>query len=158
MWRALLDKERLCEELDALVIAEGNAEAGEVQQRWSALPPLAAAWEKKLLTRRDAAIQAMADHDARARLQKRIKDSEVVRSDALLELELMLRLESPPEVQAARRAMQVKQLRNRFNVAEPGTSGAADQILLEWCAQPGVIDARDRGRCEQIIAAIERRG
>ncbi len=157
VWRALLDKERLCEELDALVIAAKNAEADEIKQRWSALPPLATAWEKKLLARRDAAIQAMADDDARAKLQKRIEVGAAIRSDALLELELMLSLESPPELQAARRAMQVKQLRNRFNVAGPGTSGAADQILLDWCAHPGVVDPQDRARCERIIAAIERR-
>ena len=155
VWRALLDKERLCEELDALVIANENAEADAVRDRWNVLPPLTALWEKQLVARRDAAIQAMADHDARARLQKRIKDGALMRSDALVELELMLRLESPPDLQSQRRAVQVRQLRDRFKGA--GSDAAADRILLEWCAHPGVIDARDRGRCEQIIAAIERR-
>ncbi|MFN0299192.1 MAG: DUF349 domain-containing protein, partial [Burkholderiales bacterium] len=157
VWRALLDKERLCEELDALVIAEKNAEPDEVQQRWSALPPLAPAWEKKLAARRDAAIQAMANPDARARLRKRMEDGAAARRDALLELELTLGLESPPDLQSQRRAVQVKQLRDRFKGAGSGAAEAADQVLIEWCAHPGIVEERDRGRCEQIIASIERR-
>ena len=155
VWRALLDKERLCEELDALVIAGENAENDALQQRWAALPPLAPATEKKLVARRDAALQAMTDQDARARLRKRIEAGATTRRNTLLELELTLGLECPPDLHAERRALQVKQLRDRFKGA--GSDTAADGILIDWCAHPGVVDARDRGRAEQVIAAIERR-
>ena len=155
VWRALQDKERLCEELDAMVIAGAGDNGDAVQQRWAALPPLATVWEKKLVTRRDAALQAMSDPVARARLQKRIADGAANRGEVLIELELMLGLDSPPELQSQRRAVQVKQLRDRFKGA--GSGEAADQLLVDWCGQPGVVDARDRARCEQVIAAIERR-
>ena len=164
VWHALLAKERLCEELDALVIARPDASEAvaveSVQQRWSALPPLAAAWEQKLVARRDAALAALApdaDEYAREDHAALIEKSTAARRDALLELELTLSLESPADLQPQRLAVQVKQLRNRFKRAATGAAGSAGEILLEWCTLPGVADARDLKRCEQIIASIERR-
>jgi len=156
VWRALLDKERLCEELDALVIAGRNTDADEFKQRWDALAPLDSAWEQKLAARRDAALKAMTDEDAHYDFMDRIEDHAAIRRAALLELELTLHIESPPDLQPQRLAVQVKQLRDRFKRAAAGAS-AADQILIEWCAHPGVVDARDRQRCEKIVTMIERR-
>ncbi len=164
VWHTLLAKERLCEELDALVIAPPDASEAvaveSVQQRWSALPPLAAAWEQKMAARRDAALAVLAttaDQYAREDHAALIDERAASRRDALLELELTLNLESPADLQPQRLAVQVKHLRDRFKRAAAGGAGTADQILLDWCAQPGVADARDLKRCEQIIAAIERR-
>jgi hypothetical protein len=157
VWRTLLDKERLCEELDALVVAGQGGDIEALQQRWSALPALAVAWEQKLAGRRDAALQAVAHADARAKLLKRIDESAAIRRDALLELELGLSIESPPDLLQQRRALQLKQLRDRFKRDDSGSTGALDQILLSWCALPGAADARDRGRAERVIAALERR-
>ncbi len=70
VWQALLTKVWLCEELDALALAEGDpdpATVESVQQRWAALPPLTAEWEQKMLERRDAALRALADADVRER-------------------------------------------------------------------------------------------
>ena len=155
VWRALLDKEHLCEELEVHAVAEQADDPDAVKARWAALPAIAPAWEQKLVQRRDAAVQAMTDAGARAKLRKRIDDGVATRRDALLELELMLGLESPRELQAERRAIQVRQLRDRFKGAD--SNAAADRILIEWCAHPGVVNERDRGRSEQIVAAIERR-
>lgn len=155
VWRALLDKEHLCEELETYAIAAQADDPDAVKERWTALPALAPAWEQKLVQRRDAAVQAMTDDGARTKLMKKISDGVTTRRDALLELELMLGLESPRELQAERRAIQVRQLRDRFKGAD--SNAAADRILIDWCAHPGVVDERDRGRSEQIVAAIERR-
>jgi hypothetical protein len=161
VWRTLLDKERLCAELDALVSGERDAERAatvveSVLQRWTALPSLAAAWEQKLTARRDAAQAALADDDARDRHIEQMEKSIASRRDALLELELMLGLDSPPDLQPQRIALQVKRLRDRFKRAAESGTATADQLLVEWCAQPGVADERDRQRCERIIASIER--
>jgi hypothetical protein len=51
--------------------------------------------------------------------------------------------------------VQVKQLRSRFKAAPGG--GSAGEILLAWCATPGVADARDRSRCEKIVESLQRR-
>ena len=163
VWQALLTKERLCEELDALVLANQPAEqaaasAATLQQRWEALPPLAGAWEKKMQSRRDAALHAMSDDDyAREDYVARIEDEAQARREALVELELLLGLDTPADLRQQRLAVQVKQLRDRFKSTPASGGGAAEEQLLGWCVRPGVADARDRQRCERIIASLQRR-
>ena len=56
----------------------------------------------------------------------------------------------------ARLTSQLKQLKERFSSASSGAAKAPGDLLLAWCAQPGVADARDRQRCERVVAALER--
>ena len=166
-WRALLAREQLCEELDALVLAAaaqgGDAPPGaaatqaSVRERWVALPPVGAAWERALEARRDEAARALAG-DARARGEyvARIEESAATRRDALLELEITLELPSPDELHAQRLALQVKHLRDRFKRSASAEAGA-DEVLLAWAASPGVASEGDRSRCERIVEAIEKR-
>ena len=147
-------------ELDALAMsgADAGPEAAQsVQQRWAALPPLAGEWEKKLLGRRDATLRALADADERFDHVERIEAATAARRDALLELELMIGLESPADLQPQRLAVQVKHLRDRFKREASGGAGGAVDVLLAWCVLPGVADARDRQRCEKIVAGLARR-
>lgn len=160
VWQALLAKEQLCAELDALVLeARGDAQAATaVQQRWQLQPALSDASEKKLAARRDAALRALADEDARFDHVERIERDTQQRGDLLLELELLLGLDSPADLQARRRVVQVKQLRDRFKGEAAAASGnaAAGERLLAWCTLPGVADTRDRQRCERIVATLAR--
>ncbi|TMH00462.1 MAG: DUF349 domain-containing protein, partial [Betaproteobacteria bacterium] len=156
VWRTLAAKERLCEELDRrLCSGEGTADAAAAHAQWAALTALPAAWEKAMVGRRDAALRALADEAVAAAHVMRIERGVESRGEILLELELRLGLECPLELQAQRRALQLKQLRERFQ--GPATSGAnsAGEQLLAWCAQPGVADARDRQRCERVFLAME---
>jgi hypothetical protein len=160
MWQARFARELLCEELDALVLAEGDedvAAAEGVRQRWSALPSLSADWESRLAARRDAALRALADADARDDLAERIRDCASERRDALLELELMLGMPSPADLQKERLAVQVRELRDRFKRTASGGASSAADVLLRWAGLPGVVQARDRQRCEKIVAGLERR-
>ncbi|MBE0621764.1 MAG: DUF349 domain-containing protein [Burkholderiales bacterium] len=166
VWKTLAAKERLCEELDALLRAGGGAAPAEnsaaaqsgIQESWAALPSIPAAWEKKLLARRDAALAALSAADAADAAGKylaRMEQGAAARRDGLLELELLLGLESPHEFQQQRLALQVKQLKARFSSgASAGTPTAAER-LLAWCAQAGVADALDRQRYERILARVE---
>ncbi len=160
VWEARLAKERLCDELDALVLGDGAAEpaaAERVQHRWSELTPLSADWESKLAARRDAALRALADEDARYDLVERIGECAPERRDALLELELMLGIPSPADLQAQRLAVQVKELRDRFKRTASGGAASAADLLQKWCSLPGVAEPRDRERCGKIVAGLERR-
>ncbi len=157
VWRALLDKEHLCEELDRAARDGGSVDAESFQSRWDALPALTAAWEQKLVARRNAAQHALTDAAARTKLIAQIESGSAARRDALLQLELMLSIDSPADLQQERRALQLKQLRDRFKRDDSGSRGAADQILVDWCARAGVADERDPARCERIATAIERR-
>ena len=156
VWRTLAAKERLCEELDRrLCSGEGTADAAAAHAQWTALTALPAAWEKAMVGRRDAALRALADEAVAAAHVMRIERGSESRQEMLLGLELLFGLESPPELQAQRRALQLKQLRERFQgAATTGANSAGDRLLL-WCAQPGVADARDRQRCERVFSAME---
>ena len=109
-----------------------------------------------MLGRRDAALRALADPAAAVAYAKRIDQSVPVRQESLLELELLLGLDSPPELQSQRLALQVKQLRDRFKSAVTVTADSAGERLADWCALPGVVEARDRARSERVFAAAKR--
>ncbi len=159
VWQTRFAREQLCEELDALAIKEGDADAAAaegVQQRWSALPPLSADWESRLAGRRDAALRALGDADARYDHLERIRDCSPERRDALLELELMLGIPSPADLQKERLAVQVRELRDRFKRTASGGAASVADVLLKWAGLPGVVDARDRKRCEAVVARLER--
>jgi hypothetical protein len=156
VWQTLLAKARLCEELDAALMADPPAapDAESLRSRWAALPPLADGWEQTMLARRDEALRAFDGEEARYDHLDRIDDGVASRRDALLELELALGLPSPAELAKERLAVQVKKLNSRFKAA---AGGSPVDLLLGWCAAPGVADARDHGRCEKIVEALARR-
>jgi DNA repair protein SbcC/Rad50 len=157
-WQTLFAKERLCEELDAVAGDEAEPDgvvAPSVQERWAALPGLPADWEQRIAGRRDAALAALPDIDERYYYGKRIEEVAGERRDALLEIELMLGIPSPPDLQPQRLAVQVKQLRNRFKRDSDGAD-SAQALLLNWCALPGAADDRDRQRCEAIVRRLHR--
>jgi hypothetical protein len=157
-WQALLAKEKLCEELDVIAGDESEpdiAAADSVRERWSALPPLRAEWEKKLAERRDSALATLGDVDERYYYGERIKKTAAERSDTLMELELTLGMPTPPDLQQQRLAVQVKQIRDRFKRSASDADGA-QQLVLQWCALPGVADPRDRRRVEAIVDRVSR--
>jgi hypothetical protein len=176
VWNTLAAKERLCDELDRLVLHGTGAPHAEIDTpasddvastgageppvlaNWSALPPLPAASEQKMTARRDEALNALADSAATAKRRKQIEDGAAPRREWLLELEMMLKLDSPPEFQALRLQLQVKQLKERFSSASSGGTKTPADLLLQWCAQPGVADAIDSQRRDRVFAAIAKAG
>ncbi len=158
VWQTLAAKERLCEALDGLVLTERGADdsATIATTQWAALPALPPAWEKAMLARRDAAIRAVADKDIAAEYSAAIEDAAESRGEALLELELALGLEIPPELQALRLALQVRKLRDRFQDATKGTANTPAERLVAWCSQPGFADEHERQRLDRVLAAMER--
>ena len=109
-----------------------------------------------MIARRDAALRALSDAAAAGDYVARIERGIISRRERLLELELLLGLDSPTEFQEQRLALQVKQLRERFKGAAVGSADNAGERLLAWCAEPGVADERDRQRCEKIFSKVER--
>jgi len=143
----------VCADTDA---SEAATRGAAVQAQWASLPALSTAFEKKMLARRDAAIHALSDPNARRDYLGRVERGAEPRREGLLELELLLGLDSPPELQAQRLALQVKQLRDRFKSAVTTGPETAGERLCDWCAQPGSIDPSDRNRCERIFTIIKR--
>jgi hypothetical protein len=100
------------------------------------------------------ALRALADEAIAAAHVMRIERGGETRGEILLELELLLGLECPPELQTQRRALQLKRLRDRFQGAATSDAHTAGERLLAWCAQPGIADADDRRRCERVFSAM----
>ncbi|HEX4944319.1 MAG TPA: DUF349 domain-containing protein [Usitatibacteraceae bacterium] len=159
VWKTLAGKERLCEELDAAVLSGGDAALPDsVRDRWAALPELPPAWEKKMLARREAALAALSDGAALGEYRPRIERGTLARRESLLELEMALGLDSPAEFQALRLALQVKLLKERFGGGATAAGGTTGDRLLAWCAQPGVIEGRDRERGDRVFSAMGQAG
>jgi hypothetical protein len=165
VWQTLAAKERLCEELDAMLLSGGATTAPEatpveaqpagIQERWAALPALSSTWETKMLARRDAALVALADAAAAGKYLARLEQGAAGRRESLLELELLLGMDSPSEFQQQRLALQVKKLKERFSSAASAGAVTAPERLVAWCAQAGVADALDRQRFERILFRVE---
>jgi len=155
VWRTLAEKDRLCGELEAAVLAGSVAPGPDAaQEQWAALPELPAPWEKKLLGRRDAALAALADAAAAGPYRPRLERGALARRESLTELEMALGLESPADLQPQRLALQVKLLKERFGSGASASGGTPGERLFAWCAQPGVIDGRDRERGDRLFAAM----
>ncbi|MCS7101005.1 MAG: DUF349 domain-containing protein [Burkholderiaceae bacterium] len=160
-WQAVLEKERLCTELDALVRDDRDDEAARaaIVARWAQVPAVGAAAERRLVARRDAALAALArlreDYVREDYLEDMQRAAEA-RRDLLLELELLLALDSPPDLQAQRLAVQARQLRERFKTGARRGAGSARDLLLDWCALPGIAEERDRQRVDRIVALLVR--
>ncbi|MBK6334838.1 MAG: DUF349 domain-containing protein [Betaproteobacteria bacterium] len=160
VWQTLVAKGRLCEEAESRLRAEGvddAAAAAALGERWAALPPLPGAWEKRMQARRDAALRAFADGDARDAARQRIDAGTQARRDDLLLLETALALESPPELQAQRLALQVRQLKERFSGGATMAPETLNDRVLAWFATPGVTDEGDWKRCTEVLAALAKR-
>jgi hypothetical protein len=71
---------------------------------------------------------------------------------------MMLKLDSPSEMQALRLALQVRQLKERFGSATTGGAKTPQDLILQWCAQPGVANAGERQRRDRVFAAIAKGG
>jgi len=163
IWQTLAGKERICDELDSLVrsgsgAADITAASEAMHERWATLPALPGAWEKKMTARRDAALRAGTDAATTRDYLARIERGAETRREILLELEMLLGLGSPAELQAQRLALQVKQLRERFQGAATTSPGTAGDRLLAWCAEPGVADPSDRQRSATILSTMAVRG
>lgn len=162
VWETLAAKQRLCRELDALVQsgagAADPAAAAAAQDKWTALPALPAAWEQKMSARRDAALRALSDAAAADEYRAAMQRNAESLGRKLVELELLLGMDSPAEFQQYRLALQVKQLKERFKGGAAAANSTPTELLLDWCAQPGVCGAPDQQRCERIVARFARTG
>jgi hypothetical protein len=155
VWSTLAEKNRLCEALEALALAGGDAgAASEHEAGWATLPELTPAWEKKLAERRDQALSALHVAGGVPAPYRRAVDTGIARrGEALLGLEMALGLESPADLQSQRLALQVKMLKERFG-GGGNDAGAKAEKLVDWCATPGPLTGREAERRDRVFAAM----
>jgi hypothetical protein len=132
---ALLAAMRLCDEREA------SPGSGGLDERWSALADLPAAWKSAM--------------DARWLGTTASKPQAL--PDTLLNLEVALSLDSPPEFEAARRQLKMNAL--KFAMENRRSGAATPEDVERWLLQAAATPRPDelaRTRLEKIIAAVRK--
>jgi cell fate (sporulation/competence/biofilm development) regulator YlbF (YheA/YmcA/DUF963 family) len=134
---ALLAAMRICDEREA------SPDSPDLEARWSALTDLPGAWKTAM--------------DARFHGKSAAKPQTL--PDTLLNLEVALSLESPPEFEAARRQLKMNALKFAMENRRPSATTPADieRWLLDASATPRP-DELSRARLEKVIAAVRTQG
>jgi len=127
---------RLCDE------RETSPDSPELESRWSALADLPAAWKTAM----------------EARFQGKSAAKPQALPDILVNLEVGLGLDSPPEFEAARRQLKMNALKFAMENRRPSATTPADieRWLLDASATPRA-DELSRERLQKIIAAARMR-
>ena len=152
---ALRDKLRLCQALEAAISGVDGAgadgiDAGEWQGRWSALPPLAAEYERALHGRFTAGLAAL--DGQREAYAAQLERNRARLLDEVLRLEIVAGVDSGAEFARERLKMQVEVLQSSLKSGQKPLTAAA--AYLQLCAMPALADARTASRIEQLFRRI----
>ncbi|MBV6324994.1 DUF349 domain-containing protein [Duganella violaceipulchra] len=150
---ALRDKLRLCQALESAIgtPADGAAiDGADWQARWSALPPLAAEYERALHGRFNAALAAL--DGQRSAYAEQLERNRAKLLDEVLRLEIVAGVDSGAEFARERLKMQVEVLQSSLKSGQkPQSAGTA---YLQLCAMPALADDRTASRIEQLFRRI----
>ncbi|WP_332855877.1 DUF349 domain-containing protein [Duganella sp. S19_KUP01_CR8] len=150
---ALRDKLRLCQALESAIgtPADGAAiDGADWQSRWSALPPLAAEYERALHGRFNAALGAL--DGKRSAYAEQLERNRAKLLDEVLRLEIVAGVDSGAEFARERLKMQVEVLQSSLKSGQkPQSAGTA---YLQLCAMPALADDRTASRIEQLFRRI----
>jgi hypothetical protein len=151
---AMRDKLRLVQALE-FELGTALADAGAVDaqawtERWSALPPLDAQYERSLQTRFAAALAAIGDGSAAyvARLQA----NQPRLLEEVLRLEIVAGVDSGAEFARDRLKMQVEVLQSSLKSGQKPLTQASQ--LMQLCAIAALTDARTASRIEALLRRI----
>ncbi|MES2014872.1 MAG: DUF349 domain-containing protein [Pseudomonadota bacterium] len=149
---ALRDKLRLCQQVEA-TLADPAADPGATDwnARWSALPPLAAEYERALKGRLDAALTNDRSAHAATLEQNRAKLLHEV-----LRLEIAAGIDSGSEFARERLKLQVETLQSSLKSGQKPASQATQ--FQQLCALPALADDRTVSRIEHLFARVTKEG
>ncbi|WP_070290791.1 DUF349 domain-containing protein [Janthinobacterium sp. HH106] len=148
---ALRDKLRLVQSLEA-ALADGGAgaDAQAWSERWSALPPLDAQYERSL-QQRFAAAQAALGEGSAAYVQQLQANQERLLGE-VLRLEIVAGVDSGAEFARDRLKMQVEVLQSSLKSGQKPLTQVSQ--LMQLCAIAAVTDARTASRIETLLRRI----
>ncbi len=152
---ALRDKLRLCQELEtALATSDSDPASVDWNARWSALPALAAEYERALRARFDAALGAVGQ--GRAAYAATLEQNRASLLHEVLRLEIAAGIDSGSEFARERLKLQVETLQSSLKSGQkPATHATA---FLQLCALPALADERTGSRIEHLFARIAKDG
>ncbi len=151
---ALSDKLTLCHAMEEIVASNRTPEDSELsrsQSAWQALPVLAPPWEQALQARFDKAIAALKTEDRQhaALLQQ----NRTVLEHDVLRLEIIMGIDSPPELSRERLQLQVEVLQASLKAGQKPLS--QQERLLHIVGLPALTDHQLDSRMERLIARID---
>lgn len=148
---ALRDKLRLVQSLEAALLDAGAATDTQAwSERWSALPPLDAQYERSL-QQRFAAAQAALGEGSAAYVQQLQSNQERLLEE-VLRLEIVAGVDSGAEFARDRLKMQVEVLQSSLKSGQKPLTQASQ--LMQLCAIAAATDARTASRIETLLRRI----
>jgi len=148
---ALRDKLRLVQSLEAALADGGDgADAQAWSERWSALPPLDAQYERSL-QQRFAAAQAALGEGSAAYVQQLQANQERLLGE-VLRLEIVAGVDSGAEFARDRLKMQVEVLQSSLKSGQKPLTQVSQ--LMQLCAIAAATDARTASRIETLLRRI----
>jgi len=149
---ALRDKLRLCQALEAAIVAGEAVDGADWDGRWKAVPPLGAEYEKTLHGRLAGGLAAVADDGKRKAYATQLESSRARLLSEVLRLEIVAGVDSGAEFARDRLKMQVEVLQSSLKSGQKPLTQAAQ--FLQLCAMPALADARTASRIEQLFRRI----
>ncbi|MBB5610315.1 MULTISPECIES: DUF349 domain-containing protein [unclassified Janthinobacterium] len=149
---ALRDKLRLCQALETALNDGGEqVQAQAWSERWSALPPLDAHYERSL-HQRFAAAQAALGGDGRLAYAQQLQANLPRLQEEVLRLEIVAGVDSGAEYARDRLKMQVEVLQSSLKSGQKPLTQVSQ--LMQLCAIPALSDVRTASRIEALLRRI----
>jgi hypothetical protein len=147
---ALRDKLRLVQSLEAALADGAATDAQAWSERWSALPPLDAQYERSLQQRFAGAQAALGEGSAAYVQQLQANQARLL--DEVLRLEIVAGVDSGAEFARDRLKMQVEVLQSSLKSGQKPLTQVSQ--LMQLCAIPAATDARTASRIETLLRRI----
>ena len=141
----LRQKFALCRQAERALVdgALDQVQRERLQAAWQALPALGGGNERTMSARFDAAI---AGTDAERDALRKNRDMVM---EEILQMEIRLGVESPPELSQQRLKQQVQVLQSSLRSGQRPVE--PQQMLMQLCAQPALLDDAAAARVERLI-------
>jgi hypothetical protein len=144
----LRQKFALCREAEQALV-DGRLDAAlreTLQESWRALSTLSGGHERTMAARFSAAIAgADAERDALRRNRDMVLEE-------ILQMEIRLGVESPPELSQQRLKQQIQVLQSSLRSGQQPVEPQA--MLMQLCAQPALLDDAAAARVERLIRQV----
>lgn len=141
----LQQKFALCRQAEQALVdgTLDDARREALQAAWQALPALAGGYERTMAARFDA---AMTGTDAGREALRRNRD---IVMDEIMQMEIRLGVESPPELSQQRLKQQIQVLQSSLRSGQRPVEPQA--MLMQLCSQPALLDDAAAARVERLI-------
>jgi hypothetical protein len=141
----LRQKFALCRQAEHALVdgSLGDAKRDELQRAWEALPTLGGGNERTMAARFETAV---AGTDAEREALRKNRDMVM---EEILQMEIRLGVESPPELSQQRLKQQIQVLQSSLRSGQRPVEPQA--MLMQLCAQPALLDDAAAARVERLI-------